>query len=103
MEFKIDSMEHEMNDMFRKRKEEIDARKAEIENELEIKVLKLRTKYLILEFVTAIVGYSILLYTLGFLATVGIWLVLWGNNLAMVRTDNTEKTFLLKEIWKYKK
>ena len=46
---------------------------------------------ILLELITFILGYVIIVYSLGFLIGFGFWMVIWSNNLATQRFFNGKK------------
>lgn len=84
-------MEKEFNELFEKKRKEI---QLQVDNELD----RIRRKYLIIELVFSIIGYVLIIYSVGFLLALGIWFATWGNNMSMVRT--IFKNNINREIWK---
>ena len=53
-----------------------------------------------MEVVVTIIGYGLIIYHFNFWLALGLWFVLWSNNLGSIRNSVNEKIIRLKEIWR---
>ena len=80
----------------------------ELQNKIESvkkeqQIARARVIYVITEFVFGIVGLIIIIYALGWLASLGLFLMFWSNNLITQRNHYQNDNYYLKTIWKSKK
>jgi len=75
----------------RKIKEEADAK--------QIALLKVRLKLTILELVVFLIGGGIVWYQINGYVLCGIMLMMWGNNLTLMRAAHKLKNNFYKKVW----
>lgn len=64
------------------------------------KKLKKQLWYSLTEFLLSLTGYSILLYSLGWLPVLGLLLIQTSGNMQLLRTIYENKENIWKNIWK---
>lgn len=89
--FKMESSEKEFEEL-------LNEKRKELQKEIDTKVKNIKLGYRIFETIILLTGYVILNFTIGFWATLGIALVMWGNSLYTLRKSYKDNLF--KEIFK---
>ena len=72
-------------------------KKRKIENDL--KIAKAKLVYLLFEFVISVTGLVIIGYHTNGWVCLGLFLVLWGNNMGVIRHILTPKSSFARKIW----
>jgi polyferredoxin len=70
--------------------------------ELDFKVAKAKFFYLLFEFFISIIGLSIIGYHTNGWVCLGLFLVLWGNNMGVIRNILSPKNNSTRKIWSRK-
>ncbi len=70
--------------------------------ELDLKIAKSKFLYLLFEFFISAIGLSIIGYHTNGWVCLGLFLVLWGNNMAVIRNILSPKSNSARKIWSRK-
>jgi hypothetical protein len=68
--------------------------------ELDLKISKAKFFYLLFEFCISVVGFFIIGYHTNRWVCLGLFLVLWGNNMGVIRNILSPKSNSARKIWK---
>jgi polyferredoxin len=70
--------------------------------ELDLKVAKAKFFYLLFEFFVSAIGFFIIGYHTNGWVCLGLFLVLWGNNMGVIRNILSPKSNSARKIWSRK-
>ena len=100
MEIKMESSEHEFQQLQQKRIKEIMDARAKILAETTAKARRLQLYYVIFELALTLAGYLVIGFMISWWLVLGVFLLHWGINMSVRRTIYQNKKNLWSEIWK---
>lgn len=100
MEIKMESSEHEFQQLQQKRIKEIMDARAKILAETTAKARKFQLYYVLVELALTLAGYLVVGFMVSWWLVLGLFLIHWSSNLTRQRVIYQNKKNLWSEIWK---